>query len=108
MQRRREKSVWILTAAGLALFAAIAVWMVRGVSQTAAAAGAEGRALAEQAVRRAAVSCYAIEGAYPCSYDYIKAHYGVAVDETQYTVFYEVFASNLMPEITVIERGDAA
>ena len=108
MQRKRERGAWALTAAGLALFAAIAAWMVQGVGQTAQAAGAEGRILAEQAVRRAAVSCYAIEGAYPCSYAYIKEHYGVAVDETQYTVFYEVFASNLMPEITVIERGDAA
>ena len=67
--------------------------------------GEEGRLLAEQAVRRAAVSCYAVEGAYPESYEYLKEHYGAMVDEENYAVFYEVFASNIMPDITVIQIG---
>ena len=60
--------------------------------------------MAERAVREAAVSCYALEGAYPATYEDLKARSGIAVDEEKYAVFYEIFASNIMPEITVVER----
>jgi hypothetical protein len=58
----------------------------------------------EEAVRRAAVACYAAEGVYPPSLDYLQAHYGVQIDETRYTVSYIVFASNMMPDITVLDN----
>ena len=50
------------------------------------------------------VACYAAEGIYPPDLDYLKDHYGVQVDEERYTVFYSVFAENLMPDITVLEN----
>jgi hypothetical protein len=59
----------------------------------------------EDSIRRASVACYASEGVYPPSLDYLKAHYGLQINETRYTVFYEVFAENLMPAITVLEKG---
>ena len=37
----------------------------------------------------------------------LEEHYGVQVDEDRYTVFYEAFAENLMPEITVVENEGA-
>ena len=58
----------------------------------------------EQALRRGCVACYAAEGSYPADLDYLKEHYGIQVDETQYVVYYDLFASNLMPEITVLEQ----
>lgn len=61
----------------------------------------EALALAEQAVRRAAVQCYALEGFYPADLDYLKAHYGVTADGA-YWVDYRYVASNLMPDITVL------
>lgn len=102
--RRKNRYSWLPVALGLLVFAATAVWMVRAVGQTAEASDREGLRMAEQAVRRAAVSCYALEGAYPPSYEDLKERTGVAVDEERYAVFYEIFASNIMPEITVVER----
>lgn len=102
--KRKRKFGWLPLALRLLVFAAMAAWMVRAVEATAAASGREGLAMAEQAVRRAAVSCYALEGAYPASYEDLKERTGVAVDESRYAVFYEIFASNIMPEITVVER----
>ncbi len=64
----------------------------------------EGRQQLEDALRRAAVACYAAEGIYPPTLDYLVQHYGVQINEERYTVFYEVFAENLMPEITVLEK----
>ena len=54
-----------------------------------------------QAVRRASVQCYAIEGRYPPSVEYLEENYGIAIDRERYHVFYEGFASNIMPDITV-------
>ena len=58
----------------------------------------------EDALRQAAAACYAAEGVYPPDVAYLQTHYGIQIDERQYTVHYEIFASNLMPEITVVEK----
>ena len=51
----------------------------------------------------------AIEGRYPPSVEYLEENYGVQIDHDKYNVFYDGFASNIMPEITVIlaEQEDA-
>ena len=58
----------------------------------------------ENALRNAAVSCYAIEGAYPPSAEYLIENYSVQVDEERFAVKYEFYGSNLMPDITVLVR----
>lgn len=65
---------------------------------------AEGKQQLEDALRRTAVSCYALEGFYPPNLDYMKNHYALQYDEEAYLVHYERFASNLMPDITVLEK----
>ena len=55
-----------------------------------------------QGITRACVQCYAIEGRYPPSVAYLEERYGIQIDEERYNVFYSGFASNLMPDITVI------
>ena len=56
----------------------------------------------ETALRRGSVSCYATEGVYPPTLEYLQEHYGVQIDRRRYKVYYEVFAENLMPNITVL------
>ena len=62
----------------------------------------------EDAIHRAVVSCYATEGFYPPTLDYVEEHYGIQIDSSRYAVFYEIFAENLMPDITVLELKEAA
>jgi len=62
----------------------------------------EGRKQLEDAVRRSAVACYAAEGIYPPDLEYLEEHYGIQVDRERYTVMYEIFASNMMPDVTVL------
>lgn len=64
----------------------------------------EGKQQLEEALRRTAVACYASEGFYPPDVEYMVEYYGLQYDEDAYTVRYEVVASNLMPDITVLER----
>ena len=95
-----------LVSSFLALLAVAAVLLaftlgLRGVRE---GSREQGREQLEDALRRAAVACYAAEGIYPPTVHYLTEHYGIQIDEERYAVFYEVFADNLMPEITVIEK----
>lgn len=65
----------------------------------------EGRRQLEESIRRSAVACYAAEGVYPPDLAYLEEHYGIQVDTKRYTVYYSIFAENLMPDITVLENA---
>ena len=64
----------------------------------------KGRQQLEAALRRAAVSCYALEGSYPSDAAYLCEVYGLQWDKSLYEVAYVLTASNLMPDITVLEK----
>lgn len=68
----------------------------------------ESLATVRDSIRRALVTCYAVEGSYPDSIDYLVANYGLAFDTEQIHVYYDAFASNIMPEVEVTLRGDDA
>lgn len=89
----------LLTIGSLLLAAVV---LVNGVGSMSRTSQNEQLAAAEKAVRRAAVQCYAFEGIYPPGIDYLKNHYGLLVDSEKYNVDYQCFASNIMPDITVI------
>lgn len=62
--------------------------------------------MVEDAVKNAALTCFAVEGAFPYDLDYLRQNYGLAYDEEKYHVMYDAFASNQMPQIRVTVRGD--
>ena len=66
---------------------------------------AEGKRQLENAIRRAAVNCYAVEGSYPQDIHYLEEHYGIQINHEKYAVFYSIFASNIMPDIDIVEIG---
>ena len=106
MKKRKYASrwSWIPLALGVALFVAIAVWVVQGVREAAKVSDEEGLHMAKEAIDRAVVSCYSLEGVYPATYEDLKAKSGLAIDEDKYVVFYDIFASNIRPSVTVLER----
>lgn len=91
-------------AVAIGMFVVAAIMLAVGSAQISESNSAEALAVVQEGIQRAAVSCYAIEGRYPDTLEYLEENYNVYVDNEKYKVFYEVFASNIMPEITVIER----
>lgn len=90
------------------IFTAVISVVLLGLSDTSGSVESEGLRVAQEAIARAAVSCYAIEGSYPDTYEYLRDNYGLSVNEERYIVHYQVFAANIMPDITVIPRGGVA
>lgn len=87
----------------LFLFSLVLIFCL-SLSQLENAHHTQGRRQLEEALRRTAVSCYATRGFFPPSVEYMVLHYGLQYDQDRFTVRYEAFASNLMPEITVLEN----
>ena len=77
------------------------VWLL--VGRLGSSSGAAQTEFVTKAVHNAALTCYAVEGAYPTSLEYLRAHYGLAYDQSRYLVRYDSFGSNLMPDISVTE-----
>ncbi|MDO4852706.1 MAG: hypothetical protein Q4A88_04705 [Clostridia bacterium] len=88
----------------LALLVLVLALFFHGLKNVTEEVSEQGRTKLEDAVRRAAVACYAAEGAYPPDVTYMIEHYGLSVDESRYIVHYDIFAENLMPDITVLDN----
>ena len=100
--KRKKRWPWVLLAV-LAVLLAVAIH-----AQTN---GASRRQIEEQstaavlaAVERSALQCYVVEGVYPPNLGYLEEHYGLQINHEDYIVSYDVFASNLPPEIRVRAR----
>lgn len=57
----------------------------------------------KKTIQTASIECYAVEGMYPPSVEYLEENYGIQIDRNKYNVFYSGFASNMLPDITVVE-----
>ena len=79
-------------------------WIWSGITSISAGTGEQQKASLEEALHRDIVMCYAQEGRYPQSLDYLKEHYGLIYDEDKYMISYEVLGSNLMPDVRVMEK----
>jgi hypothetical protein len=101
-----RKSAWdfLRTAVLPVLFTlSVMALIVSGLNQTESSSSAESLRILEDSIRRAVVVSYAVEGRYPGSIEYIEERFGIHIDRTRYVVHYDIFASNLMPTIAVIE-----
>ena len=82
---------------------AIIVIVLIGLRQADEANRAEGLRVLEEALHRAVIHSYAVEGSFPESLAHITETYGIYIDSTRFVVHYDVFAQNILPYIRVME-----
>ena len=56
------------------------------------------------ALNRSITQCYAVEGTYPPSLEYIENHYGLTYDHDKFFVDYQVYGANMYPTVTVLTK----
>lgn len=98
-KEKRSLSGYLLS---LLLFLAVLFFFLFGVRAMESKSEEESLASLRNAIQRDCVQCYAIEGRYPPSVEYLEEHYGIVIDRDRYHVFYDGWASNVMPDITVL------
>lgn len=87
----------------------VTVWLAFFLTQRSSQMITQQQAdLLSEAINRAVVSCYATEGRYPESLDYIVENYGIIIDESKYVVVYDIFASNVKPSVRITVKGGSA
>ena len=96
-----NKRDWVKLA-GIVLVLVLAVVLAGRIDTAQNRAETE---IVRDAIKNAALTCYAVEGAYPDDVEYLRKNYQLAYDEERYFVTYDAFASNLIPDIYVTERG---
>jgi hypothetical protein len=57
------------------------------------------------ALNRDILHCYAVEGFYPPSLEYLEDHYGLKYDKETFVIDYQPIASNMRPDVTILMTG---
>ena len=90
----------------LLLFLGVGCVFYTGVSALGKDTDKKQKESLENALIRNITYCYAVEGSYPESLDYLKEHYGLIYDENRFFVDYQVIGANILPDVTIIEKGE--
>ncbi|MCM1166167.1 MAG: hypothetical protein NC299_07180 [Lachnospiraceae bacterium] len=90
-----------------AVFSAMLVWFIIAVGNADSSAGERELAAVKSTIENGVTMCYAIEGAYPESVEYLAENYGLIYDGDKYIVYYDRFADNVRPTVSVLERKTA-
>ncbi len=93
-----EISLVTLVLVGFLVMMSIAISSVQTTND------AEKKTALEDAIMRSALHCYSLEGAYPSDIAYLEEHYNLSINWDDYIVHYEMFASNIAPDVTVIVK----
>ncbi len=101
MYSDKKKRKWPLILACLLILCAVLMCGRYAVSAGSRNLSAEAAESVREAVERAALQCYAVEGAYPPDLDYLIDNYGLAVNTRDFYIRYDAFASNLPPDVRV-------
>lgn len=102
-----KKLIRLLGGQGIVLMIVSIVIMITAysaVSSVSKNSGEDSIKTLEEALMRASVQCYALEGGYPPSLEYLSDNYGIIVDEETYYYHYDIQGSNIAPQIKVIKR----
>ena len=92
---------------GILLFSAILVLFLYGISYVGSSTEERQEDSLIKAMERNIVHCYALEGFYPPSLEYMEEHYGLTYDKDMFIVDYQPIGTNLYPDFTVISKGDS-
>lgn len=97
---RQRIGIWLPVGAFILLF----IFFLRGVNAVSDTTLAKQQESLETAISRSISQCYAVEGVYPPSLDYLVEHYGLLYDEDVFLVDYDYYGSNLLPDVTVLRK----
>lgn len=88
----------------LAIFAAMLAWFLLAIHSADSSAKQKELSALRATVENGVTICYATEGIYPESVEYLTENYGLIYDSDKYIIDYDRFADNIRPTVRVFER----
>ena len=87
------------------LFFGVMVFMLNmGVNHLSQSHNEESINAIRNAISRASVQYYALQGRYPHCVEYLAEHFGLLLDFERFIIHFEVSGSNIPPQIIVLHR----
>lgn len=96
----------LLSVLPIAAFIVLAIFFIQIINSISETTMIKQKESLETALSRSISQCYAVEGRYPPSIDYLKQHYGLIYDADKFLVDYDSYGDNLLPDVTVIRKAD--
>jgi hypothetical protein len=103
---RQQSYKLLVTLLAIALSLAVLVMAGQSLFRLDERSRSSARQVALDAIERAVMQCYALEGAYPPDLFYLADNYGLILDEQHFVYQYEVVAANIHPIIGVQYPGE--
>ena len=104
LRGKDQGTFWTGMVVPILIFLCLLLFLSIGIGNVSNASDKESMKILQDAILRATVQCYAIEGMYPPDVKYLEDNYGVTYDHSHFIVHYDVFASNIIPNIKVIDQ----
>lgn len=105
-QYKQKSHSGIKTILAICIFVAIIIIFFCGINALGNSTDNREKSSLEEALNKSITYCYATEGSYPESLEYIKENYGLVYDENKYYIDYRAIGSNIKPDVTVVELKD--
>lgn len=100
---KRTRAIPIKPLMPLVFFVVIVAAAIISIASVQSISSDENLEIIENNIRHSVIVCYSQEGSYPPDIAYLEENYGLKISD-EYNVVYDIFASNIMPQIKVI-RG---
>ena len=88
----------------VAAFLILFIFFLRGITAVNDTTLEKQKESLENALSRCISQCYAVEGVYPPSLEYLVENYGLLYDKDVFFIDYQIFASNMLPDVVVLRR----
>lgn len=105
-QYQKKTHIYRKSILSVCLFLLIVTFFFHGLDSLSEGSLSRQKTSLENALNRSITYCYSVEGSYPESLEYLTKHYGVVYDTDQFFVDYNVIGANVLPDITIIVKGD--
>ena len=91
---QKNRSLWqkLIYLLPILAFIVLFVLFLQGIGSVSESTLSKQQESLETALERSISQCYAVEGSYPPSLEYLKQHYGLLYDEDSFFIDYEPLA----------------
>ena len=103
MKLYQKNHTFLRNLPAILIFLTVVIILVMALSDVSKTSSDESLTIAENSIRRAVITCYAQEGRYPASIEYLKENYGLYISD-DFMVSYSIFADNIMPDIIIVRK----
>lgn len=104
-EQKKQNNSWKYVLV-ICIFIAVIALFYCGVDAFSRSTTERQKEALENAVQSGITFCYATEGKYPDSAEYLEEHYGLTYDKEKFYVGYQPRGANILPDVTIVELED--